>query len=818
MATAHEPFVEAALSRLSLEEKVLLLTGRDSWSLHGIESIGLRPMVMSDGPAGVRGDTWDERSPSVNFPSPTAVAASWDPELVREVGNGLGAEARRKNVDVVLAPTINIQRSPYGGRHFEAFSEDPLLTSTIATAYVAGIQDHGVGATVKHYVANDAETERFTASSDVDERTLREVYLAAFEGPVTEGDAWLVMSAYNAINGTTASEHELLRTPLKDEWGFDGVVVSDWTAVRSLDSARAAQDLAMPGPASPWGDALVAAVRRGDIAEEIVDDKVRRILRLAARVGALEGAPEPARIAAPAAEATVATAREASEAGMVLLSNDGILPLDTPRSIAVIGEGARDARTQGGGSATVIPATVSSPLDGIAARWPEAAVSWSRGAVVQSGLADIPVDRLRTPSGEPGMRVRYLDGDGGVLDEETRTASRVVSFDAESKALRAATVELAFTYSPEAPGDKVPFGVAGLSDYRVLVNGAEAARGSLRTRPGDDPATAVLNPPFEEIELPANGGPLEIVVEISPVEGGIPDSIALGVGLPPVRAAARELIAEAARAAAAADVAVVVVSTSNEVESEGFDRTSLALPGAQDALVAAVTAANPRTVVVVNSGSPVLLPWRGSAAAAIAAWFPGQEFGTALAAVLGGDAEPGGRLPVTWPADEASVPVAQVAPVDGHLAYTEGVHVGHRAWLRSGARPAFPFGHGLGYTSWEVDEVTVAGDALAGDATARVRVRNTGDRRGKVVVQLYLEAPADADDMPMRWHAGFAVARLDGGAEALLSVPLPARRFQRWQDGWCAVPGTFRLHAGLSAEDLRAGADIAVPVDVVETV
>ena len=257
------------VARLTLEEKVRLLTGRDSWSLHAAPQIGLRPIVMSDGPVGVRGSTWDERSPSVNFPSPTAVAASWDPALVRRVGEGLGDEARRKGVDVVLAPTINLQRTPYGGRHFEAFSEDPVLTAEIATAYVRGVQSRGVGATVKHYVANDSETDRFTVDVRVGERALRELYLLAFEQPVVDGSSWLVMSAYNSINGATASENPLLTTPLNDEWGFDGTVVSDWTAVRSVESAKHPQDLAMPGPGGAWGPALVDAVRSGEVPEKL---------------------------------------------------------------------------------------------------------------------------------------------------------------------------------------------------------------------------------------------------------------------------------------------------------------------------------------------------------------------------------------------------------------------------------------------------------------------------------------------------------------------------------------------------------------------
>ena len=270
--------IAEAIAALTLEEKVQLLTGRDFWSTWPNEKIGLRRMVVSDGPSGVRGEVWDERDPSLNLPSATALASSWDLGIAWRYGAAAAVEARRKGVDVVLGPTVNLHRSPLGGRHFEAFSEDPVLTADIAAAYVRGVQGGGVGATPKHYVANDSETDRFTVDVRVGERALRELYLLAFEKAVTQARAWLVMSSYNSVNGTTATENDLLETPLNDEWGFDGVVVSDWTAVRSLDSAAASQDLVMPGPDGPWGDALGPwRYVPASVPESAVDRKVARI-------------------------------------------------------------------------------------------------------------------------------------------------------------------------------------------------------------------------------------------------------------------------------------------------------------------------------------------------------------------------------------------------------------------------------------------------------------------------------------------------------------------------------------------------------------
>ncbi len=293
MTDLDEADLRTRVARLTLEQKVRLLTGADFWALYPEPDAGLRRVVTSDGPAGVRGQTWDERDTSANIPSPTALAATWDCERVEAIGRLLAHEARRKGVDVLLAPTVNLHRTPFGGRHFECFSEDPLLTARIGVAYVRGLQDAGVGATVKHFIANDSETERMTVDVRVDERTLRELYLAPFEAIVREAGAWAVMAAYNGVNGSTMTENPLLRGILHDEWGYDGLVVSDWTAARStVPAARAALDLAMPGPArrfGPWGDALVEAVRAGQVDEALIDDKVLRILRLAARVGGGRG-------------------------------------------------------------------------------------------------------------------------------------------------------------------------------------------------------------------------------------------------------------------------------------------------------------------------------------------------------------------------------------------------------------------------------------------------------------------------------------------------------------------------------------------------
>ncbi len=799
--------VDQLLGRLTLEEKVRILTGQDFWSTHPLPGVGLRSMVLSDGPSGVRGPVWDERDPSLNLPSATALSSSWDLDIAHRYGVVSALEARRKGVDVVLGPTINLHRSPLGGRHFEAFSEDPVLTAELAAAYVAGVQELGVGATPKHYVANDFETDRFTADVVVSERALREVYLLAFEKAVTDSKAWLVMSAYNSINGATASENELLETPLNSEWGFDGVVVSDWTAVRSLESAKHSQDLEMPGPVGAWGDALVEAVRSGEIKEDAIDRKVLRLLTLAARVGALEGFEKSA--AVPQIDG-VAFARSAAAEGSVLVRNEGELPwqASTLQRVAVIGHNARDARTQGGGSATVVPTSVVSPLDGVRAALPGAEVTYSLGTVVQDGVAELPLTTMTNPAtGRPGSRVRFLAADGAELFAEDRFSSALVYLGGDAPIAETAVFEFRTTYSPTESGS-IRLGFASVGHGRIFADG-KLLREDTAVPVGTDLGAALLSPPSISARLDVTAGePIDVRVELELPEfgGGLSNAMSITVGVEPDPSDPQALIDEAVAAARAAEVAVVVVGTNSKVESEGYDRGSLALPGRQDDLVRAVVAANPRTVVVVNAGSPVLLPWRDEVAAVLLTYFGGQEYGNALADVLLGVVEPGGRLPTTWPREEADVPVIDVTPHDGLVRYDEGIHIGYRAWLRTGSEPAFEFGHGLGYTTWEL-----SGLRAVDPSSVALTVHNTGDRAGKHVVQVYAERLESTVDRPVRWLAGFAVVRLDAGVRREITVQLHSHTFEHWDDGWTIEPGSFTLRAGASVADLPLSTQIQLP-------
>ncbi|GIF72246.1 beta-glucosidase [Asanoa siamensis] len=801
--TAHRAAIESALATLDLDTKVRLLTGQDYWRLPAVPEIGLAGLTMSDGPIGVRGVRWAPDHPSVALPSPTALAATWDPSLSRLAGRVLGQECRARGIHILLAPTVNLHRSPLAGRHFECYSEDPLLTAEIGLGYVAGLQSQGVGAQVKHYVANDSETERFTVDVRVSERALRELYLVPFERIVAAG-VWSLMAAYNGVNGSTMTEHdELVNGLLKGEWGFDGAVVSDWTAARTtVPAATGGLDVVMPAFAAPWGEKLVAAVRAGDVAEELIDDKVRRILLLAGRVGAWDRVPPAVDPATLTADLDVdAAAREIATRSFVLARNDGVLPLDAGavRKVAVAGALADDARILGGGSARVLPRHIVSPLAGLTAALPDAEVVYTVGADPRPELA-AATGLEWTP-----ITTTLRDAAGDALYESSIDAADVrwmgdlpAGVDPEA----AVTVEISATFTPSVTGTH-QLAANGFGNL-VLRVGGETVFEEQVYAPGDDPVTtAFLTPVENRVPVDAVAGkPVDVVLthQIYPGRHGFV-TLTLGHGRPV--ADDETLLDEAARAAAEADVAVVVVGTTEEVESEGFDRTTLALPGRQDELVARVAAANPRTVVVVNAGSPVLMPWVDDVAAVLLTWFPGQEAGAALADVVLGVAEPGGRLPTTWPRTTEDLPVLSTTPTDGTLVYAEDTLIGYRGWT---AAPLFPFGHGLGYTTWAYESLTVeAGDAV-------VTVRNTGTRTGREVVQVYVGARDGSGPVrPARWLAGFAGVTAAPGEAVTVRIPLPERTFQVWDDGgWRTLPGAYRVEASASVTDPKLTATVDV--------
>lgn len=806
------------VARLSLEQKIRLLTGKDSWVLHGLPEIGLRPLVTSDGPAGVRGTRFDRENPSSSLPSPIALGATWDEGLVEEVAFALGGEARSKGVDVLLAPTVNIVRTPLSGRGFECLAEDPVLTSRIAVAYVRGVQRSGIAATVKHFVANDTETDRRSYDARIAEQVLRELYLPPFEACVNEANVALVMAAYNSVNGAPmTANRRLLHDLLKTEWEFSGVVVSDWSATRTTaPSALAGLDLVMPGPAGPWGDHLLAAVREGRVDERDIDDKVARLLGLARRVGALNGsvAPEAPALIDPS------LLRAATARSFVLLSNPRrLLPVDVSslRKVALIGPNAIAPTTQGGGSIRVVPVVGPSLAEAIGAALGEGvSLEVQPGCITAATVALPEPGTISDPvTGAAGVRLEVRSRAGAIIHDGNHAGSVVTWWDGLPDAVHLPDSRFLMRtrYRAAVSGPHL-IGGAGVGRARLSVDGVMLAEAT--SLPPRDVVEALSRPP--ELRAPISlqaGQEVEVNFELRP---DVRDSIArfatMRLGITP-NVPDDVLLDAAARAATAADLAVVVVGSPDGTESEGFDRESLRLSGRQDELVSRVAAANPNTVVVVNSGAPVLMPWCDEVGAILQVWLPGQAFAEALADVLVGGVEPGGRLPVSFPRAEADSPVLHAKPEAGELPYSEGLLVGYRGYDRAGVEPLFCFGHGLGYTEWRYLSVTPEASVVrpGEDLPVLVEVENTGSRAGREVIQAYLEGPDLDPRRPLRVLAGFAAVEADAGENAKARLTLPGRLFARFDetlDRWVWPAGSFTLRVGRSSRDLRLAADLTL--------
>lgn len=822
--------LDALLAALTLEEKAALTAGADMWTVPGLPAHGVPAVTVTDGPNGARGSALlaAGRVSALCVPCGSALGATWDPELVEQVGAALGEEARTKSARVLLAPTVNLPRSPLAGRSFESYSEDPLLTGLVAAGFIRGVQSRGVAATVKHLVANEAEFERTTISSDVDERTLRELYLVPFELAVREGGVLAVMTSYNRLNGTwCAEDRELLTRVLREDFGFDGVVMTDWFAVAdTVPAAQAGLDLQMPGPDRFYGAKLADAVRNGQVAEPVLDAIVRRWLSLIDRLGAWDDQPAPER--AVDLPEHRALARRAAADATVLLRNDGLLPLTGTESLALIGPNATRTHIMGGGSAQLRAHRSASVADVLPERW--------RGQVrVEQGcFADASVRPLAIP-----LSATFRDGAGHVVGETTERDGRLIWFTDPVEGLDAD--DFSFTATGLLPvTDTGPhrFTVTQAGRARLSVDGRVVVDGFTDVPP---PGTGLFGLGSQEVEVAVElvaGTEAQVVVDYSSEGSFMLHGVVVG-HRPPETA---DLMDRAVAAAAEADVAVVVVGTSDEWETEGHDRTSLSLPGDQDELVRRVCAANPRTVVVVNSGAPVQLDWAADTAALLQAWFGGQEMADALTDVLLGEAEPGGRLPVTLPLRVEHTPAFGSFPGANHrVAYSEGVLSGYRWYDTRALSTRFPFGHGGSYTTfgWSEPAMTREGD----DVVVELLVTNTGARSGSEVVQAYVEPPPSRLPRPRRELRAFAKLRLEPGQSRQVRLVLPPRAFAYWDPastetahlaqrkgdavlvpgdegpvpveapGWYVQSGTYRVHLARSVEDVVATVDVHLAGD-----
>lgn len=792
------------VASLSLEEKIQLLSGAGMFVLAGNSGIDLSPIVLSDGPTGVRGEVVVGGRQACLLPNASSIAQSWNRALLAEVGDILAEEARLQHTHVVLGPTINLHRSPLGGRVFEAFSEDPLLTGHLAAAYIRGLQRHRIGASVKHFLGNESETERTTVDSVIDDATLREVYLAPFEVALQDAEPWTLMAAYNRVNGVASTEHdELLNGVVKDEWEYDGVIMSDWYATsRTRESVTGGLDLVMPGPSTPWSESLAADVHSGAVPESVIDDHVRRVLRLGDRVGAL-GQPrdwDDDNLPAPVDEVRREQLRRIAASGMVVLKNDDqLLPLapDAPDSILVTGRHAHDTIAQGGGSAQVRPPHVVSIESGLRSALGDHRITVLDGVETRVTLPVIDAGLVANPvNGRPGMRVRVFDAQGAVLHDRHSHVAEIE--DNKTDWLEhAASIEFSATLN--VPAGEYQLGVRGPGSWEVRAPG-HVEHFEIPFHPG--PGGGFFRPKSHASTVHFEAGATVVATVSKADKARILGLVLSNPARPPAQA-----IAAAAKEAQRSDLAIVVVGLTPDEETEGQDKQTLALPGHQDALVTAVAAAALRTIVVVNAATPVLMPWIDDVDAVLIAGLPGQEAGDAVAAALTGTVLPEGRLVTTYPAHDGEGPAWNTRPHDGRLEYQEGGFVGYRGWHRLPEVPAFWFGQGLGLTSWEYGEPVVAGADDLGVRNVRIDVRNTGALPGRETVQVYLEP--DDDRLPTRL-IGWGSAELAPGQTISVSVECDVRFQRRWMSStrsWAPITGG-RLVIARGLGDVRASLPI----------
>lgn len=803
--------IDDLLNQMTLEEQVALLAGADFWTTVAVERLGIPKIKVTDGPNGARGGgSLVGGVKSACFPAAIGIGASWNPELVRQMGVALAEETKTKSARVLLAPTVNIHRSGLNGRNFECYSEDPMLTSALAVAYIEGVQSQGIAATIKHFVGNESEIERQTMSSDIDERTLREIYLPPFEAAVKQASVWAIMSSYNRLNGVWTSEnHWLLTELLRKEWGYDGIVMSDWFGSHTTESSvTGGLDLEMPGPTRDRGEKLVAAVREGRVPAETVKAAARRMLFLLERVGAFADPTmeEEKAVDRPEHRALI---RKLGADGMVLLKNDGILPLDKSAldRIAVLGPNAAEPRVMGGGSAQINAHYKVSPLEGI-----KSALSGTNRVIHLKACRN---NRL-TQMIRGDVSVDFFHGrdwSGPSVHRSTAEESQFFWLDMPDATLnpRDFSARIITRFRPDESGAHV-LGLTNAGFAKLYVDGELLVDGETGWARGDNFFGLGNTEVRVEKSLEA-GRTYEIRVDYRAMPEGYEGieirAVRFGAELPTSDAA----IAEAVEQAKACDVAVLVVGREGEWDTEGLDLPNMRLPGRQEELIEKVAAVNPRTVVVLQTGGPVEMPWLDKVSAVIEAWYPGQEAGNAIADVLFGDVEPGGRLPQTFPKhlsdNSAMTGDPKTYPGEnGQVVYTEGLAVGYRHHDADGAEPLFPFGYGLSYTRFDWSEPRASGSDMGPDGvTVEVEVKNIGDRAGAELLQLYVAPKASRLPRPVKELKSFAKLAISAGGTQTARLSISIRDLAYFDPdarAWIAEAGDYELVIAANAEDIRA--------------
>ena len=845
--------INKLIDQMTIEEKALLTTGATMWSTNPVDRFDLPAVTVTDGPAGARGPITPGIGTQVAtlcIPCGSALGATFDVPLLEEIGVALGHQTRSKGARVLLAPTVNLHRSPLFGRSFECYSEDPLLSGKLAASFIRGVQSRGVATTVKHFVGNDAEFERMTINSVIDQRTLREVYLLPFELAVREGGSLGIMTSYNRMNGVYCAENrELLQDILRDEWGFEGFVVTDWFAGFTTEgAAHAGLDLEMPAPPRGYGKFLAEAVNEGRVDEADLDRAVRTLLSTFERLGALDDEPQaPMAIDLPEHRQL---ARRAAISSMVLLRNEkvndqALLPLNTNglKSVAVIGPNAERTRIMGGGSAEVMPHHRTAIIDVLRERLgAKVAVRHEAGGNIDKTTPTIDPLMVKRPDGTPGFEVVVFDGDASNTTELTRVHrpdGRILLVARNDAGVPTSSYHFNATgiITVETTGQYV-VSLVEVSPCRLLLDGELVVDGASTIPPRGQSFFGMGSVELTAIVDLVAGQQHELILECDATNKQWAHGAQVGLQFveqdDPVRRAV-ELAAEC-------DIALVVVGTTDDWESEGHDRDTLDLPGRQVELIRAVAAANKKTIVLVNTGAPVDMSWASDVPSVMQVWFGGQEMGHAVVDVLLGEADPGGRLPTTIPERIEHTPAYGNFPGEhGQVRYGEGVFIGYR-WYEARHLPVrFPFGHGLSYTTFEIGQPDCDDTEISSNqkVTIRIPVTNTGTRAGSEVVQVYVAPRNSTVQRPKKELKNFAKVHLNAGESTVVTVELSPRDFAFWnpadiyrsvlrpqvtgesanislnQKGfWQVDPGLYDIHIGSSSAQIAQQVVIAISKEI----
>lgn len=794
-----EDRIEDLMKKLTLEEKIDLLGGT-GFASKPIERLGIPELRMTDGPLGVR---WEQ---STAFPSGIAMASTWNTELINKLGAAIGRETKAKDRHVILGPCVNIARIPQGGRNFESFGEDPFLAARMGVDYIKGVQSENVVATVKHFACNNQEHERMFVDTKVDERTLHEIYLPAFKAAVQEADVLALMNAYNKVNGHYCSENDyLLIDVLKKQWGFTGLVMSDWGAVHSsIPTANSGCDLEMPDGQFMNRETLLEAVKNGTVKQSAIDDKIRRLLRVLFKTGLFEKPSLEDKSLLGTKENTEAAYRTEAEGIVLLKNNNNILPLqfDKLKSVAVIGPNAFTAKTGGGGSSKVEPLNAPSIVDIFKKNLDgKVKLNFAPGVKMPGETDPIPAEYLFTDDKTSGVMGEYFDNvELKGKPAFTRTDKQINFFwgDGSPKEdFKKDQFSVRWTGKIKAPKTG-NYTIETTSDdgVRLYINNKLMLENWDDHAPEPDKASITLEKDklYDfRLEFYENGG------------GAV---IKLGWQLPD-----SNIFTEAIETAKNSDAAILFVGTSENIESEGFDRNDINLPDLQDKLIEEVTKVNKNVVVVITSGSPVTMDkWINEVDGVIESWFGGQEMSRAIYDVLTGTVNPSGKLPVSFPKKWEDCSAYKLYKAqDSVTVYSDGIYVGYRHFDNKKIEPLFPFGFGLSYTSFEYNGLKLNKDGE--NVKAVFTIKNTGSREGMEVAQLYVKDLKSKLDRPEKELKGFKKVSLKPGESKTVEIVLDQTAFQYYDPAehkWVLEPGDFEVMVGGSSKELPLKAGIGL--------